>query len=439
MRIFLSFATEDFTTPEHDAVLLRLAEIMRARGICGCFHVTGDIVRHWRRAASSPIVSALAAHELGYHTNTHGAYPFVGEVCTGRSWTEAVQELMLSEGRGLQDVREFFGRMPVYYVTEFSFAPQLMYAMKLLGLEVLGFSGLPGQGRPFCRYMQSICYTGPHQGLELPFQAGRLDQMKQEFDRHYQQGDAMLKLFNHPYKFVYNNNISSWVSVNNLYQGYDLRRNWCEATAGKYPAAVREQLLGDFAALLDYVLEHQDVQFVSTAEAAAARLPRPGKISRRDLAGLPTAVAPAWNLSPAELFGLLVRAMLFDHDLLSTRPLLGPVSNTALPLTGPLSLPLAAVREALAQLDREMDYRTQLPAAWEISGRLLSPADIWRGMLGWLRQPAEMVTFLPGEQEPEIARQEYFARRTWTRDIYPAGFTGEELCAANRRQSWTWA
>ena len=59
MKIIVSFATEEFVTPEHDDVILRLAAILRRRGITGSFHLTGDYARKLRERRRSDVITAL--------------------------------------------------------------------------------------------------------------------------------------------------------------------------------------------------------------------------------------------------------------------------------------------------------------------------------------------------------------------------------------------
>ena len=50
---------------------------------------------------------------------------------------------MRTESKGILDIENIFGKRPTYYVTEFTKAPQLIYALSSLGIDLLGFSGLP--------------------------------------------------------------------------------------------------------------------------------------------------------------------------------------------------------------------------------------------------------------------------------------------------------
>ncbi len=48
-----------------------------------------------------------------------------------------------------------------------------------------------------------------------------------------------------------------------------------------------------------------------------------------------------------------------------------------------------------------------------------------------------LVTFVFVCSLPETAADPSFTAKEWTRDIYPDGFTGENICRLARLQSWS--
>ena len=81
VKLFISFATEEFVTPAHSEILIKIASILSERNITGSFHLTGEFARNLRGNQRSDVIEALRQHEIGYHSNTHGAYPFIGGIC----------------------------------------------------------------------------------------------------------------------------------------------------------------------------------------------------------------------------------------------------------------------------------------------------------------------------------------------------------------------
>ena len=45
---------------------------------------------------------------------------------------------------------------------------------------------------------------------------------------------------------------------------------------------------------------------------------------------------------------------------------------------------------------------------------------------------------LAGPNLPVIAGEPFFSEETFTRDIYPDGFEGRNICRMCRLQSWSW-
>ncbi len=464
MKIIVSFATEEFVTPEHDDVILRLAAILRRRGITGSFHLTGDYARKLRERRRADVIDALREHETGYHGNTHGALPFLAGICEVRDWDDAVAALMATEARGIMDLADIFDRKPAYYVLEFVKAPQLIYALKGLGIDLVGFSGVPSSDNaPFSWYCGSLCFSAPHMGLETPWAPDRLQAFKEEFEPLYAQAaagacDGVVKLFNHPYKFLYNNNIESWTSVNQLYRRSDIHALWQVPRAGMYGREITGKLLADFERFLDYVLAKPDVEFLSTSAVMQPYRRQPPKhVGLTTIAALASAAAadltyhPAGSVyySPAEIFGLLAYVMDY-YAARQTLPedapwrdLLGPAED---PATGPAAFSTARLLDAARRVNRELDYYRRLPASVDLGGAALPPGGFIQAGAAWLEAARQGMagpdwTGRAGAAAPllpRMAAHPYFAEATFAKRSYPEGFTGRAVCAACRRQSWTY-
>ncbi len=464
MTTLLTFATEDFVTPEHDLAILRLSALLTRRGIVGGFHLTGDYARHLRDRRKTEVVRALQPHEIGYHSNTHGAFPFVGSVCESRPWDEAVAELASTEAAGIADVRDLFDRSPAYYVTEFVKAPQLIVAARRAGLDTIGFSLVPGGGSPFAWLAGSLCYTGPIQGIESPPASGRLEAHKAAFDTLHaaaRDGAAqgVLKLFNHPYKFIYNNNIASWCGDNDLYNGYAVQKSWRIPVRSFYDPATREDLFRQFEAFLDHTLAKGDVHYTSTGVLSRLYAANPPKTLALDAVVAATARAlETWNyvrtgdgpLSLAEVFGLAVACLREVREAGALpgrapwRRILGPVETAPAADGVGFASEAGAFLEAVAALDRDLSFFQRMPARVWIAGRSVPVAAVCKAALAALQRIVAEgrlsgpVAIEDAPDVPAIAREAYFSETEWTRPIYPPGFTGQGICAQCRLQSWSY-
>ncbi len=465
MKIIISFATEEFVTPEHDDVILRLASILRRRGIAGSFHLTGDYARKLRERRRVDVINALRDHEIGYHGNTHGAMPFLAGICEERAWDDAVAALMATEARGIMDLADIFDRKPAYYVLEFVKVPQLIYAIKGLGIDLLGFSGVPSsENAPFSWYCGSLCFSAPYMDLEKPWAPGRLQAFQEVFEPLYAQAAAgacggVVKLFNHPYKFLYNNSIETWTSANQLYRRCDIHAPWQIPLAGMYDRGITEKLFADFEQFLDYALAKPAVEFLRTSDMMEQYRRRPPRfVGLQDVAALASAAAgdltyhPAGGVyySPAEIFGLLAYVMDYyvARQILPEeapwRDLLGPVEDPA--PAGPAAFSAARLLEAARRVNRELDYYRRLPASVDLAGAALPPGGFIQAGAAWIEaaRQGRAGADWPGRAEaaapllPRMAAHPYFAEETFTRRSYPEGFTGRAVCGACRRQSWTY-
>jgi peptidoglycan/xylan/chitin deacetylase (PgdA/CDA1 family) len=461
VKLFISFATEEFVTPAHDEILTRIAGILTERHITGSFHLTGEFARYLRDNQRCEVLAALSQHEIGYHSNTHGAYPFLGSLCEDEPWNSAVEKLMRTEAKGIVDIEDIFGRRPAYYVTEFTKAPQLIYALRCLGIDTLGFSDLPERaGVPFSWYTGSLCYTGPMMGIESPPHADRFQNLTDKFDRLYEQQKAkgpngVIKLFNHPYKFAYNNTIASWVSKNEIYKSYDIHTPWVVPQESLYPAEITASLFGEFEDFLDHVLDKGDTEFLSTSDIAQPYRSKPPrsipwamfcellqqvdeKISWRQAGDV--------TVSPCEMFALMTYALKFHStyhilpDSLPLRAPLGPVLESRA-LKQAVVVSIDALMGRIAEIDRELDFSQQSPCELGLADTSIPLASAYLAFAKMLQGSIPTsgdLTFHPAAPLPEVASDDCFAAQSWTKESYPAGFTGENICTHRRLQSWTY-
>ncbi|OGV52422.1 MAG: hypothetical protein A2017_10925 [Lentisphaerae bacterium GWF2_44_16] len=462
MKIIISFATEDFVTPEHDEVLLRLTSILSERGITGSFHLTGELARKLRERRRTDVIDALKKHEIGYHSNTHGAFPFIGEVCENNTWDDAVSILMSTEAKGILDIIDIFDRRPGYYVTEFIKAPQLIYALRSLGIDTIGYSNLPNMGFPFSWYTGSICFNAPNMGIESPPLPGRLENLKKEFDGFYSRAeegecDGVVKMFNHPYKFIYNNTIASWVGLNNIYKKYDIHADWITPQASLYDKKTVNDLFIDFESIIDYALSQSNVEFLSTTDLTNQYRKLPEKfidmdtvikLSKEIRKNFTYINANGLFYSPSEIFGMLLYALKYYSDTnhlpetVPYRDLLGPLNIAPQDPEGRV-LKVEKILAEIKYIDREAEFYKRMPSYIEIDGIKIPPGTA----LCAFAELTEML-YTVGKVEniplkkfpdfPKIAEEAYFIVDKFTKASYPDTFTGRNICTLCKLQSWTY-
>ena len=150
--------------------------------------------------------------------------------------------------------------------------------------------------------------------------------------------------------------------------------------------------------------------------------------------------------SPAEIFGLMTYALKYFsnyHRLpksLPWRDTLGPTFES-LSLNEAVSIPIDVILRNIADIDRELEFSQQLPGEIEILDIKIPLAPAYFAFARMLQNPIidlGNLIFQPTDPLPEIATKDYFDARSWTKDSYPAGFTGENICTNCRLQSWTY-
>ena len=463
VKVIISFATEDFVTPQHDEILIRLAKGLSERGLVGNFHLTGQLARTLRRRGRADVMEALRKHEIGYHSNTHGARPFLAGLLEDNTWDEGLAKVLPTEARGLRDVEKIMGKKAQYYTLEFIKAPQLIHAVRLLGIRQLGYSPIPTFGRAAVWMADVLCCGNE---LTLGMEAGpdtpnRLERMRTKFDQLYEraragENDGVIRAFLHPYKLI-TPPTQSWGRINRLYTGESLPG--CDWQVPQcFDADVTERLLGEHEAMLDHMASRIGVSFEPMSILASMYAEqRPAFVPLATIAALaervvnrPTApVVDGMSYSPAEAYGLIMGAL--GHygkmaelpDAVPLRPGLGPVAELA-QFDEARAVTSDDFLQACALEDGHYDFHGHMSSGFEWAGAQIGPGTALAVaatlLLGLIRSeaPPGQVAIRPQPSLPEAADEPYFQEQTFYREgIYPDGFTGEAICRHCRLQSWS--
>ena len=297
-------------------------------------------------------------------------------------------------------------------------------------------------------------------GVESPPHTDRLRKMKNKFDSLYQQEKAkgsngVIKLFNHPYKFAYNNNIASWVSKNKIYKSYNIHSPWIVPQESLYSEKITTSLFSEFERLLDYILDKGDTEFLSTSQIALPYRKKPPRfVACEVFSELLQQIDKIiiWLktgkriFSPSEIFALMTYALKYFSNyrkLPESLPLRDPLGPTleSRSLNEAVSIPIDVIMRNIADIDRELEFSQQSPCEIEFSDSKIPLASAYFAFARMLQNPipdSGNLTFQPTEPLPEIASNDYFDAQSWTKESYPAGFTGKNICTHCRLQSWTY-
>ena len=107
--VILWFDTEDYLLPADDDACLRLATMLRERGIRATFKVVGEKARVLEQRKRQDVISALRQHDIGYHSDFHSVHPTPTEYLADCGLLDGMAEFARREGDGAADVRRIFG------------------------------------------------------------------------------------------------------------------------------------------------------------------------------------------------------------------------------------------------------------------------------------------------------------------------------------------
>lgn len=459
MKVILSFATEVAHLPRDYEHIKAVAEFLTEEGLVGNFHLTGDYARALKRRGRLDVVKALASHEIGYHCNHHGASPFMAGYLEAKNWRDGVSEWCANELPGLSVVEELFARPPTYYTTEFAKAPQAVYASWQVGLPTTGYLLVPTRGHGAVWYCNSFVPNSENlTGLEgVPTPDTDLEQrFRNKFDRFEEklksQKTNLLRVIQHSYKAYAVRPFKR--TPPRTYQDGSLYYEDFPRYMDIHPEATLQEGFDIFKRAVRYYAER--AEFVSFSAYRDRFRDNQGQwLGLRELDDvcellserLDAYVSDALSVSPAEAFGMLVRVLRTYHEdgalpeKVFMRNIIGPTSLIPERLEDGTERS-SSVFKTLRSIDRALDGEQAIPSSIEIDGITVGPGQMLQGLLelyGATRTGQTLESLrLAGPNLPVIADEPFFVQEIFTREIYPEGFEGRNICKMCRLQSWSW-
>ncbi len=131
------FDVEDYISPVSDSVdniPLWLAETMTEVGVTGTFFVIGEKARSLEARGRQDVIAAMAAHDIGSHTNLGSIHPTVTEILEYADWDQGVVTMLENESTGFEELERIYG-VPIATFARHggSYGPQLIYALGQMG------------------------------------------------------------------------------------------------------------------------------------------------------------------------------------------------------------------------------------------------------------------------------------------------------------------
>jgi hypothetical protein len=459
--VLLWFDTEDYILPQSDDAAKRLAVFLTQQGIPATFKVVGEKARTLQRRQRQDVISAIAQHEIGYHSNTHSQHPTVAEYEANLDWDVGVEEFTRRERPGFDDVAHIFRKTPVAYGQPgVSWAPQAFPALQKWGVRVYLDEGkqVGLRGRPFW-YGGLLNIFNTREGEQLRPDAtwSNLDMAKVRFQDSIvalksRKAGGVISVYFHPCEFVHK---EFWDAVN-FRDGANPPPDQWKLPAVKTPEET-EKAFQYFEGLVRFLKSFPSVQFL-TASGAAEKFRDHAQMhvfSREEVGAIAGQVDPEvsfqvgddFNLSASEVFYVINKFLAGMVQRQGTGPLLlnrtpyGPASAPE-PLTAKLVAPWGQVARTVLDVQDDLDKTGRIPSAIWLGSQSVPPESYLVGIaqaaqsLMQKTQLPDSITFAPAR----LAAADYVVQDSpdiWNWVIFPHGFHAPKLMSLAKLQAWT--
>ena len=430
------FDTEDYTyDPSNDAIR-DLANLLTEEGVRGHFNIVGYLAKFILEKRRFDVIDALKPHLVGSQTMYHSYHPNVVEMTDLADYDAAYRLAAVQESESAGMLKAVFGRDTLAFAVQpgpgSSYVALDVYADQ--GIPIFGDMGAlrqPDRGLLWYQNMLQVPYNGGALESFLPGKFEKFD-LEKTLDRCAKQEYAVFSM--HPHMMV---RVRHW-DIDNFKCGNNVE-------FGKWnPPELRSKADYDITLkrLRDFVRRLKaDPRFVfsDTDEIMAQLKPRVPitaadvpAIRRSLLASFGPVSSPA-SWSVADCFQAAVRLLRGEKEY---RPghVYGFLSRPEGVKT-PVNVKAADLRAAAARIA----FRRHLPAAYDVGGVTLGPADLLFAALEVLETGADEVTVTPRDQLGDIASRlpslaTFTHRGRW---IYWPQFKDEYLSDRLRLQYWT--
>jgi len=460
--VYIWFDIEDYVTEEADdlpLIALKILEKHDARATC---KMVAEKVRTLLEHERTDVISAIAAHDVGYHLDKHSRHPTVYEYLAGLEFLDGAREFMGREREGLELVEKVFERKmscfrhpgPAWSSHFYPAVPRMGIPVYLDETAILnldngpywycGILNLNGANRNFVKFD----YT-----FEDPSGIVRLKkQFKEIHDRLHGNGGGAVSFLFHLHTVI---NKEFWDAVNFARGENRSRKEYVRPTP--QPTEVTERAWKDFEEIVAYMASFGDVKFITASDAA--RIYRRKEISY-DPERIGSVLKKLENkvryvkvgddfASPSELFYLMTKCLVEYSrsgkvpSMVRTKEPFGPESIMASRGSGKVKT--QDLLDASGRVLEYMDSTRRLPQSIKLDhGEQLSPADFMatgNKLLGRILRGTAPIPI-----EIEVARGRFLQSRFvhpkafqeacgWI--VLPKGFSAPKILEQTILQTWT--
>jgi hypothetical protein len=269
MYVSLLMDVEDPIDPLSDDAAKECAEILFGLGVPGTFMVVGEKARKLSERGRRDAIGALSRHAVGLHSDMHSLHPVVLEYLDGLSWDDGVAEAVRREGRGVEAIRQVFGRDPCAWGGPGNlWGPQITEACRLLGMPAVVYAHTELRNRDMHRFLGVLHYThGPGMpDAEYSFRRkvrARLRRLSRQVRGHADSGVDWLEIFlGHPTRIWHED---FWDLANFAEGRMPPEAEW--AYAPRKEPDVLEETLRNFRSTVELIRDLPGIEIVNIDQA----------------------------------------------------------------------------------------------------------------------------------------------------------------------------
>ena len=379
--LVVTFDTEDYVTPESegiDDIPKWLAETMTEEGVTGTFFVIGEKARSLEKRGRRDVIAAMARHDIGSHTNFGSIHPTVTERLEKAGWDDGVRAMSEQESAGIAELERIFG-VPVTTLARHggSYGPQLVAALGALGA---GYQGSPAKlpGHDVVWFCNALNFSAQYAGFDDAYYRDDLfepvfDRLKKELPEQARTSGVLALFAGHPTKI----RAEEFWDLNFYYGKNTAPGEW--RTPRLRPRETMATAQRNFRRMMRWLKGREDIEITTYRALMDVYGAQKETVTREDLRAVAAAaleknaLAPHADLSPAEAFSALARAIAGYResgglrDALRTIRPLGPVEMPP-EKPGTSSLSLRDVYALARAANEHVEKTGLLPASLETGG-----------------------------------------------------------------------
>jgi len=455
--ITVVFDVEDYISPVADSVdeiPKWLAETMTEVGVTGTFFVIGEKARSLEARGRQDVIAAMAAHDIGSHTNYGSIHPTVTEILEYANWDQGVMAMLENESAGFDELERIFG-VPVRSLARHggSYGPQLVYALGQMGKSYV-YSPVRLPGKNVVWFCNTLNFHGDYGAFDDSYYRDDLfepvfDSLKKNFQSDIEGVDMISFFACHPTKVRAE---QFWDF--NFYEGANPGPDSLKPPALR-PAESMTTARKNFRRLMQFLKEQEGIEITTISDLMDRFSYQPESISKDDLRSIAERISSEGQVvydkvySPAEVLTALVISL---GEYSDKGKLPGKIQRVS-PL-GPMVMPPQIPETSSLSYDQVMELAALALDSVRNRGYLPSALSSGEGLLGTgsllhlfsnvfldingkvLQERYEVIPFdpYPVELEKEII-SEVLSYKDWI--VHRTDLDMSHLADMTRMQLWT--